>query len=123
MKPGITPYSIFILSIVVVAFVAERLFPEHTGSHTWYSVLYFVLLMAVNQVLMMRAAKSGGKQTVRFVMASSAFRLLLHLCVILVYALIYPESAINFVIGFFILYLAFLFFEVRVMLRHTKGRQ
>ena len=60
----------------------------------------------------MRLAKSKGNESIRFFMASTAFKLFLMLTVIVSYMFLNPDTAIPFAVSFLMAYFLFMIFDV-----------
>lgn len=78
------------------------------------SVLSFYLLLK-------KAENTPGKFITGF-LAHTVIRMAVYLLVILSYAFTYRHDAVNFIIGFFIFYLIFTFFEVSQFLKLTRQK-
>ena len=81
---------------------------------TWSLLLYFVFITLIFHVGLVKTSKGRPQVFIRYYMASTTFKLLLHMGIIIIYALFNKEDAIRFIVSFLIFYLIFTAFEVAV---------
>lgn len=90
----------------------------------WGILAYFTILTFVFHLGMIRSAKGdpakAGKNFIRYYMAATSFKLLIHLTVILVYCVTHKLTAVPFIISFMICYAVFTVFEVTMAMSMNK---
>ena len=101
---GITLLYI-LLYYLMKDFLAARFYPSW-----WKCGIFFFILFSVIHYL--RLAKSKGNESIRFFMASTAFKLFLMLTVIVSYMFLNPDTAIPFAVSFLMAYFLFMIFDV-----------
>ena len=116
MKNFLAALVIFIVFFAGGIMVAERLLKAgQVDSVTWTIFLYFVMLTLFFHFGLLRASAGRPQAFVRFYMASTTIKLLLHIGVILLYCLFHREDAVRFIITFLVMYILFTTFEVTVV--------
>ena len=101
---GITLLYI-LLYYLMKDFLAARFYPSW-----WKCGIFFFVLFSVIHYL--RLTKSKGNESIRFFMASTAFKLFLMLTVIVSYMFLNPDTAIPFAVSFLMAYFLFMIFDV-----------
>jgi len=101
---GITLLYI-LLYYLMKDFLATRFYPSW-----WKCGIFFFILFSVIHYL--RLTKSKGNESIRFFMASTAFKLFLMLTVIVSYMFLNPDTAIPFAVSFLMAYFLFMIFDV-----------
>ena len=88
--------------------------------------LLFPFFFAVTLIVFYFLAKSAEKKFSSFInrfMLATFFKLTVYMAVLLAYVFTHKEDAVNFIISFFILYVAYTAFEVVEMMRYSKRRK
>ena len=101
---GITLLYI-LLYCLMKDFLAARFYPSW-----WKCGIFFFVLFSVIHYL--RLTKSKGNESIRFFMASTAFKLFLMLAIIVGYIFLNQTMAVPFVISFCLAYFLFMIFDV-----------
>lgn len=125
MKENLNRYlkKILLLSGIsaVLMLAAFLLIPQHMSPAMPFVLAFFMGASIASFLLLQK--KSGD--TTKFVngfMTHSVVRILLYLAIILTYAMLNRGDAVRFIIGFFVLYLIYTFFEVFQFLSLTRRR-
>jgi len=101
--------------LVAAAFLfSTSAYGEMLDSVTWSLLFYFVFITLIFHIGLVKTSKGRPQVFIRYYMASTTFKLLLHMGIIIIYALFNKEDAIRFIISFLIYYLIFTAFEVAV---------
>ena len=103
---GILSLGIFI--------TGKFIFPEFIDSLTWVVLGYFILVTTIFHAGLVYYSKGRPQVFIRYYMATTTFKLLLHMGIIVIYALFNKEDAIRFISSFLIFYIIFTAFEVSV---------
>lgn len=85
---------------------------ELVDSVTWMLLLYFIFVTLAFHYGLVRSAKGRPQVFIRYYMATTTFKLLLHMGVIIIYALFNKEDAIRVISSFLVFYIIFTAFEV-----------
>ena len=114
---------VYSLGIAMIVFVASRfLLPDHAGRYTWASLIYFIIVTCGFHYGLLKSTEGRPQQFVRYFMSATTFKLLLHIVIILAYCLTHRSNAMNFTIGFLVLYILFMIFEIRqAMITNKKS--
>jgi hypothetical protein len=96
-------------------FFTSMYFPEKVDLTTWLIFTYFLGLTLAFHLGLVRSAKRRAQDFIRYYMASTTLKLLLHMGVIIIYSLFNKADAVRFIITFLIFYLLFTTFEVAVV--------
>ncbi len=110
----------FILSLGIV-FAGTVIFPESVDIITWLLLFYFLFITFVFHFGLVHASKGRPQVFVRYYMASTTFKLLLHMGIILIYALFNKTDAVRFITSFLIFYVIFTAFEVAVAWKQFRA--
>lgn len=103
----------FFLALGIV-FAGTVVFPESVDIITWTLLFYFLFVTLIFHFGLVHASKGRPQAFVRYYMASTTFKLLLHMGIILIYALFNKTDAVRFISSFLIFYIIFTAFEVAV---------
>lgn len=90
----------------------EFLFPQLIDRITWLLLIYFSLVTFVFHYGLLRSSKGRPQVFIRYYMATTTFKLLMHMGVIIIYALFNKTDAIRVITSFLIFYIIFTAFEV-----------
>ncbi len=114
-----TKQLLIVATVTGLVFIALALFiPPHFISPALpYLLVFFTSATLISYYFIQKKLDTSPSGFVTAFMANSIIRLLLYLIVIVVYALTHKDDAVNFIVGFFILYIVFTSFEVLFFLR------
>src|SRR5438874_9103113 len=114
--------KLFVFSIVIasIVFFLSKGFALLVGSYTWFSLLYFFIITLVFHYGLLKSVQGKPQQFFRYFMAATTLKMALHLMVVVGYSLTYRSNAVNFIVGFFLLYVLFTAFEVRQAIKINK---
>ncbi len=119
MKKYLQVFTVFIAVIALLIWLV----PGATGSEEmnfrWAIYLYFILVTLSFHAGYVNT-QSKPQVFVRFYMASTTIRLLLHLGVIVIYSMFHKELAVHFIITFMIFYFVFTLFELLFVAKRVK---
>ena len=88
-----------------------HLFPGKIDRVTYFQILYFFLVTLIFHTGLLRSSKGRPQEFVRYYMASTTGKLLLHVVVILGYSFINRQDSFRFIVVFLVYYIAFTAFE------------
>lgn len=108
------------LAIAGIGFILSKIFPTLIQSHFYFIVIYFFLTTLVFYYGLRLSLKGRPQQFVRYFMGATTFKLLIHLAVVVVYAILNRVQAMNFILTFFAVYIIFMVYEVRFALKLNK---
>lgn len=113
--------SLVILCAAAIYFLGGE---PATMNLRWQILAYFSILSLVFHIGMMRSSKGdeakAGKNFIRYYMAATTFKLLIHLTVILAYSVTHKATAVPFIISFMVCYAVFTVFEVTMAMSMSK---
>lgn len=113
-------FSVLLLSVYAVS---QKFFPS-SFYYANYQVMiawYFLLTAGVHLILI----KTGGrdeKSFIRAFMATVTVRFMLHMAIIFLWAFTHRETAVAFIITYFVLYLCFTLFEILMLMKVIKSK-
>lgn len=116
--------KLLILSAVVAVLMiaAFLIIPEQISPALPFVLAFFIGASALSFLLLQKRMGNTTKFVNGF-MAHSVVRILLYLAIILIYAVLNRSDAVRFIIGFFVLYLIYTFFEVFQFLLLTRKQK
>ena len=110
-----------VLALVMV--VAFLVIPQHVSIALPFLLSFFLGISILSYKILQKKARTHPRRFVTGFMAHSVVRMMIYLFIILAYAFIYRSDAVNFIIGFFIVYAVFTFFEVMQFMALTRSGQ
>lgn len=123
-KKYLIQLGILSLGALLIYVIATFLIPEHTNLFQALLIPYFILISAVVHFYLLKSSEKGNpRKFVTGFMGATTLKLLIYLATMLVYVLLYRESALQFVIAFFVFYLIYTVFEVVVFLKQSRKIQ
>ncbi len=104
--------------VILLASVAFGFFFPDLYSHDLWIILGVVLLLTtiIHYNMLKTGIHSPAKFSSRFMMMNG-LKMIIYLIFIVVYAMIFPEKAVPFLISFLALYLVYTILEVTLLLR------
>lgn len=120
------PKFLFLLAIVSVAFAIILFFfipglPEKFRFEEWWKILvFFILTTTVFHFGLIRSTVKKPASMAIYYLATSTFKLLLYLGVIIGYALLHKERAPAFISTFFLMYVVYTIFEVGILYKKFR---
>jgi hypothetical protein len=115
MKKYLPWFFLFSAFLAAVIFLISGKIGEEGSKITWMICLYFAVTTLIFHYGIVLTTKSRPQVFIRYYMAATTFKLLLHLIIIVLFAITYKELATRFIITFMIMYLLFTVFEVAVV--------
>ena len=88
-----------------------------------FLLAFFLGISILSYKILQKKARTEPRKFISGFLAHTMIRMLIYLFIILTYSFIYRSDAVNFIIGFFILYTIFTFFEVMQFIAVTKNTQ
>ena len=103
--------AISILQILVSSGIPEKFrFEPFIGIQ-----VFFILATAAFHFGLMRAAARSDRAFITYFMSATGLKLFLYLAVMVVFAVMFRDQAVGFIINFFILYLFYTAFEIALV--------
>jgi len=127
MNPELRNYlkKILILTFATAALMAMawQFVPEWFSPVMPFVLAFFLGSSILSFSILQKKAINEPKRFVTGFLAHTVIRMFVYLIIILVYGLSYRSDAVNFILGFFVLYTIFTFFEVMQFIRLTRNNQ
>ena len=120
MKKYLISFLLFIIPIAGLIFYYHSNCTTAVPIVTWGIFFYFCILTLLFHFGIVKTTQSRPQVFIRYFMAATSIKLLLHLGVIVVYSITHREHATRFIIEFMIMYLLFTVFEVTAVWRVKK---
>ncbi len=112
----LTVFSVVLFA--AYAIIAYFLPEKYTSKAFWGFVpFFFSVVLASRALLQKMTAKSKQKFSLYFVQ-TNVYRLLLYVCILLIYTFNFPNDAAQFMITFFVFYFAYTIFEIVFLYRN-----
>jgi hypothetical protein len=112
---------LFSAAIGLIGFALSQWISQIIFSQVLIILLYFFTLTILFHFGMMNSMKGRPQQFIRFFMGATTLKLLVHIAVVVIYSLVNRPDAINFILTFFVVYILFTAFEVRLALQLNKS--
>ncbi len=128
MAIDLTSFTKQLTIFAVLLFLFYGLFslwiPDRFTPQFYWAIgpFFYVLVMLSKYLLVLLTGKKNNSFDLNFI-SITVIRFLLYVGVLLLYAFLFPEDAIVFIITFFVFYFAFTLFEVVFIYRDFKEKQ
>ena len=114
-------FTAFVLLLAVVTFIIEQQLPELKVSSHWFGILLFMYVVSLIVLfLLINAMKSKMTNFVNTYLLVSFSKMIVFVVVLFVYAWLFPDDAVSFILTFLVYYFFFLIYEVVLLLRIKK---
>jgi hypothetical protein len=120
MKKYTGYFLAFILFLSACTYFFIHSFAIKNGIDTWYLLIYFIVLTFLFHYGIVRSTRAKPQVFIRYYMASTTFKLLFHLGIIVIYSIFNRENAVPFILSFMVFYFAFTVFEVAFIWKEVK---
>lgn len=105
--------TIFSIAMLALFFISKEWIPGIPLNDSLpLMILFFMLVTNLVYYYQLKASTAKGSKFINIFMATTGFRLIFFLVIIVVYALVIRDDVVNFIIDFFILYVLFTSVEV-----------
>ena len=118
------PYLKYFLStllfsavVALLGFGVSMAAPDIVYKEFYLILAYFFLITLSFHYGLLTSLKGRPQQFVRYFMGATTFKLLFHAAVVIIYSLLNRAEAIHFILTFFVVYLFFTAYEVRIALK------
>lgn len=112
---------VFTALLSLVAGILSFTLPEeYFVPQIWIILIYFLVISAVFQMVLLQKQKGEPKKYIRTFLAGTTIKLFIHMIALLVFALTNRDEAIPLIITFFCCYLLFTVFEVTMQMKEPK---
>ena len=112
MKKYIFLFFIFILLLAGVIAIYLRNVNNEESQLTWIIFFYFSFLTFALHYGIVQTSKSRPQVFIRYYMAATTIKLLLHLGVIVIFSVTHKALAVPFILTFMTMYFLFTIFEL-----------
>ena len=120
MKKYLQFFIPFVLIIALILWFTLKGVSAEEANMRWLIFGYFTLITLAFHIGFVYAVKSRPQVFVRYHMASSMFKLFMHLGIIVIYCVTHPYLAVRFIFTFMIMYFIFTIFEVILLNKSTR---
>lgn len=103
--------------------VSFLIIPERVSIALPFLLAFFLGISIISYMILQKKAVENPRKFITGFLAHTGIRMMIYLAIIVTYALLNRDDAVNFIIGFFILYIFFTFFEVMQFIALTKKNQ
>jgi len=121
MKIQLIRYTKALLLFTLVVFgcllLFRMYFARYTSSVLPVLIFFFALVSFCVYYILLKSTRQRFATFSRNFMLATSIKLILYLIILVAYALLMPKDAVNFITGFFVLYIAFSAFELVWLLR------
>lgn len=114
-----------ILLIISFALQSLEIDAAYSPSRPWL-IIFFLVITNLVFYYQTKTSTAKGAQSVNIFIFTTGFKLLFFLMTIVIYALIFRNDAVHFIINFFILYMIFTILEViqiNSFMKSVKGKK
>jgi phosphatidylglycerophosphate synthase len=127
MSPELRNYlkKILILAAAtaILILIAWFVVPEMLSPVMPFVLAFFLGSSILSFSILQKKAINEPKTFVTGFLAHTVIRMFVYLIIILGYGLSYRSDAVNFILGFFVIYTIFTFFEVMQFIRLTRNNK
>lgn len=117
---GLTFFSV---SLFAVYSISQKFIPSSLNyDYTHVLIAYFFLLTATVHIILLKTGSSDEKSFIRAFMTTITMRFLLHMVIIFFWSFTHRETAVSFIITYFVLYLCYTLFEILVLMKIIKDK-
>ncbi|MDY0101646.1 MAG: hypothetical protein RBS07_01830 [Lentimicrobium sp.] len=109
--------------IAIIMIVSFLIIPERVSIALPFLLAFFLGISIISYMILQKKAVENPRKFITGFLAHTGIRMMIYLAIIVTYALLNRDDAVNFIIGFFILYIFFTFFEVMQFIALTKKNQ
>lgn len=108
------------LLTLVAGVLSFTLSDEYFVPQIWIILVYFLVISAAFQMVLLQKQKGEPKKYIRVFLASTTIKLFIHMIALIVFALMNRDEAVPIIIAFFCCYLLFTIFEVTMQMKEPK---
>lgn len=108
-------FSVFLL---VVSAVSQKFFPSSINyAYSHVLIAWYFLLTASVHLILMKTGGGDEKGFIRAFMATVTLRFMIHMAIIFLWAYTHRETAVAFIVTYFVLYLCYTLFEILMLMK------
>jgi hypothetical protein len=114
-------YTLFSFVLFIISIFIDIFLPQIKISEVWYWLLLFLYIL--NLMLLNLLLKENNKKSIRFIntfMLTGFGKMFLYVVIMFVYAYLNPNDAVSFIITFLFYFVAYLAYEVNILLKLNK---
>ncbi len=104
----------------IIMLLVHLAIPGRVSMALPFLLAFFLGVSIISFKLLQKKAVEEPRKFITNFLAHTVIRMMIYLVVLVTYALLFRTDAVNFIIGFFILYIIFTFFEVMQFIALTK---
>jgi hypothetical protein len=107
-------FSVLIFALIILA---KTFIIRYVSPTLPLLILFFVIVSLIVYYYLLKSTRYRFATFSRNFMLVTTIKLFFYLSILVAYALLVPKDAVNFIIGFFVLYISFSAFEIYWLLR------
>jgi hypothetical protein len=111
---------LFSLALAVIGFALSKM-TDIVRPHIFTILLYFFIVTIIFHIGLVKSIKGRPQQFVRYFMGATTLKLFVHVIAVVIFALMNKAEAINFTLSFFVVYILFSVYEIRLALKLNKA--
>lgn len=115
--------GLFILSFISGYILIPEVLTSITFSQFLFTLLYFFLFTLLLFVLFYRGLTKDPQKGILYTYGTIALKIFVHMVYILVFYLLTKNLTMDFIIVFFVLYLAFTLYLILAFIKELKSKQ
>ena len=115
--------GLFVLSLISGYFLIPEVLTSITPGQFLFTLLYFFLFTLLLFVLFYRGLTKDPQKGILYTFGAIALKLFVHMVYILVFYLLTKNLTMDFIIVFFVLYLAFTLYLILTFIKELKSKQ
>lgn len=106
--------------VALVMLMAFLFIPQYVSVALPFMLAFFLGISIVSYKILQKKAINEPRRFISGFLAHTVVRMMIYLFIIVAYSFVYRSDAVNFILGFFILYTIFTFFEVMQFIAITR---
>ncbi len=112
----------FSVLLLIAYAVSQKFFPSSFYyDHFRVLIAWYFVLTAIVHLILIKTGKKDEKSFIRRFMATITIRFMLHMAIIFLWAFTHRETAVAFIINYFVLYLCYTLFEILVLMKMIQN--
>lgn len=120
MNKYLTQFFLFIILVAGGILLYKKMYVPADLNITWYLYAYFCIITLLFHYGIVATTKARPQVFIRYYMAATTIKLLLHLGIIIWYSFVNRPMATRFILTFMIIYVLFTVFEIIAVWRQMR---
>ena len=114
---------IYSAAVFALFYFAEDQLPKRFAFHAYWKIQIFMIVVAwVSHAGLEKAGLKGNQHFIRQFMATTGLKLFLYMIVMVGYAVLNRETAVGFIVHFFLMYVLYTVFEITFIYKRLSSR-